>query len=278
MTTPVSKRRTPATQPLALVSALSLCFAATAPALAQTADQGLPTIVITGARFASDPGLLPIGATVISADDIRRAGVNDVNQAIRKIGGVYGRQSLDSSPDFSLDLRGFGANSNQNLVVVLDGVRMSENDLGSPMLSSIPIDTVERIEIIRGGSSVLYGDGATGGVINITTKRPGSPSSRGSVRAEVGQFGLRDVRASVAQTWDGFALDAAIGSQRSDNYRANNDFKTQSFSGGAQFNTSGGRVGVRLDSTRQDARFPGALSQKEFDADPRQSNRPNDFG
>ena len=83
----------------------------------------------------SDANVSGFSTTVISADDIRRAGVSDVNQAIRKIGGVYGRQSLDSSPDFSLDLRGFGANSNQNLVVVLDGVRMSENETLRVMLS-----------------------------------------------------------------------------------------------------------------------------------------------
>jgi iron complex outermembrane receptor protein len=70
----------------------------------------LAAVVITGSRFPSAESLEPIGATVITRDEIRRAGVNDVNAAIRKIGGVFGRQSLDSSPDFALDLRGFGTN------------------------------------------------------------------------------------------------------------------------------------------------------------------------
>ena len=167
MTIHAAPRCAPAIKPLALAFALSVCF--TAPAYAQTSHAHRS--LVTGARFASDPSLSPIGATVITADEIRRAGVTDVNQAIRKIGGVYGRQSLDGSPDFSLDLRGFGSNSSQNMVVVLDGVRMSENELSGPMLSTIPIDTVERIEIMRGGASVLYGEGATGGVIQIVTKR-----------------------------------------------------------------------------------------------------------
>jgi iron complex outermembrane receptor protein len=275
MTSPVAPRRAPAPTPLALVSALSLCCLASA---AQAAEPPLPSVVVTGSRFASDPALTPIGATVITADDIRRAGANDVNQAIRKIGGVYGRQSLDASPDFGLDLRGFGSNSSQNMVVVLDGVRMSENELGGALLSTIPIDTVERIEIIRGGSSVLYGDGATGGVIQIVTKRPTKDGNRGAVRAELGQFGQRDLRASVARTWDGFALDAAIGDQRTDNYRDNNEFKQTTFSGGAQWAYSGGRAGVRIDSARQDARFPGSLSLAQFEANPRQTNTPDNFG
>jgi iron complex outermembrane receptor protein len=273
MTFPVSFIRTPALTPRILAAAIAVCCSS---AFAQSTI--LAPVVITGARFASDPGLRPIGATVISADEIRQAGVGDVNSAIRKIGGVYGRQGLDGSPDFDLDLRGFGTNSSQNLVVVLDGVRLSENELRTAVLSMIPIDNVERIEITRGGSSVLYGDGATGGVINIITKRPVKQALRGTVFGEVGQFGLREGRASIAQAWDGFALDATIGALNTDNDRANNAFKQKTFSGGAQWSSKEGRIGLRIDSSRQDSRFPGSLSLAVFNADPHQTSTPNDFG
>jgi iron complex outermembrane receptor protein len=274
MTFSAALRTAQAFPPLALVSALSLCFGA--PAAAQ--DGAMPSVLITGSRFPSAAELPPIGATVITADEIRRAGVSDVNQAIRKIGGVYGRQSLDSSPDFALDLRGFGSNSSENMVVMLDGVRMNENELASPTLSTIPIETVERIEIIRGGSAVLFGEGATGGVIQIVTKRPGKDSGRGSLRAEVGQFHQHDVRASVAQSWEGMSLDAAIGNQGTDNYRANSEFRQTALSAGAQWTLGAGRVGVRIDSARQDSRFPGSLTLAQFLANPRQTLTPNDFG
>ena len=263
------------TSPLALVSALSLCFSAS---VAHAQDAGLPTVEITGSRFASVPELPPIGATVITADEIRRAGVADVTTAIRKIGGVYGRQSLDGSPDFGLDLRGFGTNSSQNMVVVLDGVRLSESEQVNAMLSTIQIDSVERIEIMRGGASVLYGEGASGGVINIVTKRPSKQGGRGNVFVEAGQFGQREARASMAKTWDGVALDAAIAEQRSDNYRANNAFKQTTFSGGAQWTLPEGRMGLRIDSARQDSRLPGSLTEAQFEANPRQTVRPDDFG
>ncbi|MBC7857696.1 MAG: TonB-dependent receptor [Burkholderiaceae bacterium] len=272
-----SASRTPALTPRALVSAISLCFIG-APALAQNVVQALAPVVITGARFASAPELAPIGATVITADEIRRAGVSDVNQAIRKIGGVYGRQSFTGSSDFDLDLRGFGTNSSQNMVVVVDGVRVSESEMGSIILSGIAIDTVERIEITRGGSSVLYGDGATGGVINIVTRDPARRGGRGSVFGEVGQFGLREGRAAVAQAWDSVALDAAVGGQHIDNYRANNAFKQVNFNGGAQWNTGAGRLGLRVESLRQDGRLPGSLTGAQFNADPRQTVTPDDFG
>ena len=271
MNTPAVPRRALAKKPLALCCALAL--AAFAPA---HADEAVPTVTITGPRFDSDPSLRPIGATVISAEEIRNAGANDVNEAIRKIGGVYGRQSLDASPDFGLDLRGFGSNSSQNFVVMVDGVRMSENEFGGSVLSTIPIDLVERIEIIRGGASVLFGEGATGGVIQVVTKRPGKNSARGSILAEVGQFQERMLRASAARSWDAFSLDAAVTRQTTDNYRLHNAYGLRSGNLGAQWAYSGGRIGVRVERALSEADFAGPLSLSQFNADPRQTFTPRD--
>ena len=251
---------------------------ATGAALAQSDAEVLPRIEVLGSRFASDPSLHPIGASVITAADIRSAGAADVNQAIRKFGGVYGRQSLVGSSDFALDLRGFGANSSQNLVIMLDGVRLSENDLAGAVLSTIPIETVERIEIVRGGSSVLFGGGATGGVIQIVTRRATANQTRASLRAEVGQFDLQDLRAALARSWDQVALDAAVGAQRSDNYRRHNAFEQRTFSGGAQWLHQAGRAGVRVESARQESQFAGSLSLLQFEDNPRHASTLRDAG
>ncbi|MRW86320.1 TonB-dependent receptor [Pseudoduganella sp. FT26W] len=269
-------------RPRLLAAAVSLCFATPFAAQAEDtvqAGQALASVVVTGSRFDADPSLAPIGATIISADEIRRAGASDVNAAIRKIGGVYGRQSLDGSPDFGLDLRGFGTNSSQNMVIVLDGVRLSENELSNAVLSTIPVDTVERIEILRGGASVLYGDGATAGVINIVTRRPGQYTSRGSVFLEGGQFHAGEARISATQSWNGFAADATLDHQRTDNYRDNNEFKQTHFSGGAQwFANDFDRIGFRYEGARQDMRFAGALTEAQYHANPRQTLTPDDNG
>ncbi|MFS2117329.1 TonB-dependent receptor plug domain-containing protein, partial [Herbaspirillum frisingense] len=141
----------------------------------------LAPVVVSASRFPNDPTFPPVAATVITAEQIREAGIDNANEAIRKLGGVYGRQSLAGPKDFPLDLRGFGTNGDQNMVVLLDGVRISENELSTPLLSSIPIENIERIEIVRGGSSVLYGSGATGGTIQIITRRPQANSGHGTV-------------------------------------------------------------------------------------------------
>ncbi|NNG24552.1 TonB-dependent receptor [Telluria aromaticivorans] len=273
-------RSAPALTPLALACALSSSIlAANACAQEQSVRAPeLPAVVITGARFPAQAADAPIGATVITADEIRRAGALDVNSAIRKIGGAYGRQSLDGSPDFGLDLRGFGSNSSQNLVILVDGVRMNENELSGATLASIPVDTVERIEITRGGSSVLYGEGATGGVINVITKRGAAPGYHGSLSVEGGRFDQHDVRASVRHGAGPLSFDLAAAHQGTDNYRDNNAFRQKGISGGFQWAVDGTRLGMRVDSARQHMRFPGSLTQAQFEANPRQTLTPNDFG
>lgn len=273
----VSHNSGAALKPLALVTALSALTVA--PAFSQSVDnKTLAPVVVTASRFASDPAQIPIGASVITADEIREAGINNVNEAVRKLGGAYGRQNFSGTQDFALDLRGFGTNSDQNLVVLVDGIRLSEPGLTPALLSSVAIESVERVEIVRGGSSVLYGEGATGGTVNIITKRGAQSGTRGTIVAEAGSFGHQELRGSAATGRDGFLFDANVGMQRADNYRDNNDVKQKNFSGGAQWSSNAGRIGLRIDVARQDSRFPGDITLEEFRADPGQTNTPNDFG
>jgi iron complex outermembrane receptor protein len=269
----------PALKPLALACAVSFSLFASAVHADEVADdKAIATVHVTGARFPSDAALPPVGATVITADEIRTAGVNDVNAAIRKIGGVYGRQSLDGSPDFGLDLRGFGTNSSQNMVILVDGVRLNENELAGAVLSTIPVDTVERIEITRGGSSVLYGEGATGGVINFITRRGTEQGYHGSLALEGGQFDQHDARATLRHGEGPLSFDLAANHQATDNDRANSSFRQKTISGGVQWAQDATRLGLRVESARQKSRFPGALTLAEFEQDPHQSNKPNDHG
>lgn len=272
-----SSRAGEAAWPLSLGAALSML--AGTPAFGQSNDvPALAPVIVTASRFASDPALQPIGASVITADEIREAGIDNVNEAIRKLGGVYGRQSFYGTQDFSLDMSGFGASSDQNLVVLVDGIRLSENELSPALLSSVPIDSIERIEIVRGGSSVLYGDGATGGTIQIITKRGAKKGLHGTIAAEVGSYGRRELRASATKGWGGFSLDANANTQHADNYRDNNASTQKNFSGGMQWASNEGRIGLRIEAARQDSRFPGSLSLAQFQQNPRQTNTPNDHG
>lgn len=266
-----------ALKPLALAIVFSFPVL---PASAQSDDiKTLAPVIVSATRFASDPGQTPIGASVITAEEIREAGITNVNEAVRRLGGVYGRQGLRGTSDFSLDLRGFGANSEQNLVVMVDGVRLSESELSPTMLSSVAIESVARIEIVRGGSSVLFGEGATGGTVHVITKRGAAPGTHGTAAVEAGSFGHRELRTTLTHNRDRFSIDANLGVLRADNYRDNNDIRQNNFSGGLQWALDGGgRIGFRVDAARQDSRFAGALTLAQVQQNPRQTNTPNDFG
>ena len=88
----------------------------------------------------------------------------------------------------TLDIRGFGETASSNLVILVDGVRLNEGDMGGAAISWIPVDSIERIEIVRGSGAVLHGEGATAGMINIITGR-GMTQPGGAVSVGVGASG-----------------------------------------------------------------------------------------
>jgi iron complex outermembrane receptor protein len=157
----------------AFVPALSALSLAVASAVqAQTADEKLhPVTVVTAFRIPQDPALLPMGVSVISAEEIRSAGVTDASDAIRWLGGVVTSIDTTGGRNPVLDLRGFGETARSNLVIMVDGVRINEGDMGGAAISWIPVDSIERIEVVRGSGAVLHGEGATAGMINIITGR-----------------------------------------------------------------------------------------------------------
>lgn len=272
MTTIVHPLRAPACLLAAATALLS------SPAL--MAQPTMKETRVTATRFAEPAESLPFGVSVISADDIRASGASNVNEAIIRLLGVPGRQDLLGGGEYTLDLRGFGTTADNNQVVIVDGIRVSEADLAGTRLSGIPIEAVERIEVLRGSGAVLYGEGATGGVIVITTKagagrqRPSGASLYGAA----GSDGLSDLRASAnVGTANGFALDAHAQKRRSDGFRDNQASDLQAGNVTGQWSNDWLRLGARVAQDRLDARLPGALSAAQYEADPSQATRPNDW-
>lgn len=261
------------------LAALPLALLAATSSLAQTSAATLATTVVSATRFSEPADTLPLGVSVITADDIRAAGVATVNEAVMRLLGVPGRQDLYGGGDYALDLRGFGSTADNNQVVVLDGIRLNEADLGGTRLAGIPIDTVERIEVLRGSGAVLYGEGATGGVIVITTKAGNGSSRRNaaSAFAGVGSNGLREWRGTATLAAGGFSLDVAGQRRASNNHRDNFRSEVDGASASAQWSNDNVRLGARHARDALDTRLPGSLSAAQYAANPRQSVTPNDW-
>jgi iron complex outermembrane recepter protein len=258
-------------------TALTLALAAAFPtAFAQS--RALKETVVTATRFAEPLQSLPLGVSVITADEIQASGAATINEALMRVLGIVGRQDFFGGGEYSLDLRGFGVTADVNQVVIVDGLRFSEADLGGTRLAGIPIESVERIEVLRGSGAVLYGEGATGGVIIITTKAGTGKERRNaaSVYGGAGTFRLRDLRANATVAGGGFSLDVAGQKRDSDNHRDNFRSETDAASVTGQWSSEWLRVGARLARDTLDTGLPGALTLAQFETNPRQTVTPND--
>src|SRR6478672_8659794 len=116
-------------------------------------------VVITATRFAQPAQEIPIGVSIITDEQIMRSGVNTLPQLLARQPGITVRDN-SGSPDQSVDMRGFGITGDQNTLVMVDGQRLSENELTTARWSTIPLSAIDRIEILRGSGAVLYGANA----------------------------------------------------------------------------------------------------------------------
>lgn len=258
----------------------AFCVLGVALAVPALAQQRLPAVTVTATRFAEPADALPFGVSVITAREIQDSGVGTVNEAIMKLLGVVGRLDTSGGNNYTLDLRGFGATAESNQVVIVDGLRLNEADLTSAGLSSIPIGSVERIEVLRGSGSVLYGEGATGGVIVVTTKAGSGAQRKTSAElyGAVGSHGLRERRANAVVAGGGFSVDVAASNRDSDGYRRNSATEYDAVSAAAQWSNDWLRVGLRTGRDASNSGLPGALSAAQYAADPTQAISLTEYG
>ena len=118
-------------------------------------------------------GLAGSNITIISSDEIAKSIGKDITEILKSYSGIQVR-SLYSGIDginSTIDMRGFGEAAKSNFLMLLNGRRLNDLDMGSVNFSNTPLSSIDRIEIVRGNSAgTIYGSGAVGGAINIVTK------------------------------------------------------------------------------------------------------------
>jgi vitamin B12 transporter len=188
---------------------------AAAPARAQDARAPaattLPSVAVTASRQTQSIADVLADITVIGADEIARAGAQSLTEFLQRQPGVEIVQNGGPGSVSGVFLR--GANRSQTLVLV-DGVRVASASAGTTSLEAIPLDQIERIEILRGPASSLYGADAIGGVIQVFTKR-GTAGFTGNVSAGGGTYGTWGVNAGVAGTTGPVRYAVQAGSRQS---------------------------------------------------------------
>jgi iron complex outermembrane receptor protein len=242
----------------------------------------LPSVVVTASRFATPLADAPIGMTVIDRDQIAASTASNLAELLGQQVSVQVRDNA-GSPDRRIDLRGFGVTGDQNTLILLDGRRLNENELASTRLSAIPLASIERIEILRGSGSVLYGGGATGGTIHIITRASANTSahapsetSQSSVGLVAGSLDTRELRASTGVSHDRVRFQADVSSLDTDNWRDNNALRQRNAGGELRTLFDQGFLALRLGAESQQIGLPGQRTIEEFKTKPRATSTPRD--
>ena len=186
----------------------------------------LDEVVITGTRTEEKVEKIPANITVIDKKRIEDSNAKNISDVLRSEEGIVVRDLIGNGKTAIVDLRGFGEAAASNTLGLLDGRRVNAIDLSGTDWTQIPLDQVERIEIKRGTGSVLYGDNAVGGVINIITKTPSEQwafsagSTFGSYSRNKDQFSISGGHGKIAGSLFG-SYDASQG------YRDNNELRVK---------------------------------------------------
>ncbi len=186
------------------MSRLSLCVAGVLlaplsfPMIATAADGDAVIVTATRTAQLADQVLAPV--IVITRDQIERSQPTDVADLLRFHAGLDIGRNGGPGQATSLFLR--GTNSDHTLVMI-DGVRINPGTIGGAALHNLDPAVIERIEIVKGPRSSLYGSDAIGGVINIITRRA-SAGTQADASAGAGNFGTRKLTAGARHVQDGW--------------------------------------------------------------------------
>ncbi len=226
-----------------------------------TADRILTEIVSTGANVS-----------VITADEIRASGATNLPEILHRVPGVTVR-SYSNAAQAEVDMRGFGEGSSSRVLVLVDGRRQNNPDMSGINWLGIPLDRIDRIEVVRGGASALYGNHALGGVINVITTTPTAERPldvTGSVA--LGSFLENQERLGLTLTGERARLRASAEHFATEGHRDRSAYRALNFSLGAGFDMS---EMISLDLAGRYANvfyeMPGGLTKDEFEDDPSQA-------
>ena len=215
-------------------------------------------ILVTATRLDPDNGKARGNTTIITAADIDKSTARTLPELLGREAGVLTRSLYGNNATGStVDIRGFGAASTQNTLILLDGRRLNDVDLSGVDFSVIPLQSIERIEITRNSGAVLYGDGAVGGAINIITRQPEMAGTAAFVKAGAGNLDTQQLDAQVSHNTGPLSVFLGAHGVSSDGYRDNNRLDQKNLNSDIRYTHNNTRFFLRSDWFDQDLDLPG---------------------
>ncbi|MFA5351467.1 MAG: TonB-dependent receptor [Candidatus Omnitrophota bacterium] len=237
------------------------------PGVSRAEDVNLDKIVVTPYGYGESLSKTAASVTVVTQGNIDNSNAQSAIDVLRPIPGIMVRDYYGNGAQASVDIAGFGEQAALNVLVLVDGRRVNDIDLSGVDWSQIPLDRVERIEVMRGGlGGVLYGDNASSGVINIITKK-GSGEPKLNLGIEYGSYDMNKQRLSL-----GGGIDDKFSYWLSGEHDSTNGYRNNSFS---KANNFASKLDYRFNEVLS-ANFssgfnastyglPGALFQSDID-------------
>ncbi|HYC42577.1 MAG TPA: TonB-dependent receptor [Noviherbaspirillum sp.] len=260
MTSPVLLR---AGKPLAIAVAVSAAF--TVSSYAQ--EKKLDSVVVTATRSPQIAREVLADNVVITSEEIARSGGTSLADVLQRQRGIELARNGGPGTQSSVFIR--GADNKQNIVLV-DGVRVGSSTSGGTSWNAIPLSQVDRVEIVYGPLSTMYGADAVGGVIQIFTKQgEGAPAPTVSVGA--GTYGTRNAEAGVSGSSEGFRYAIRAGHERTDGFSATKpgNFSFNPDRDGYTSTSASGQFGYQLAKGHEvGATFLHSLLKSQYDSSP----------
>ena len=226
----------------------------------------LPTVTVYASRIGDTKDSMPASIAVFTAADIEASGAHDLPELLKKKAGID-VHAMNGNPILtSIAMRGFGDNAFGRVKVVLDGEELNNVDMNAPNLTRIPLGSVERIEIVRGTSPVLSGDGAIAGVVNVVTDTH-DYEKRTKVTGRAGSqytFG-GNVQTKGGFEDEGVLYNASYDYLQSDGYRDRSAYDMHTVNAGLRKNfDNGSSVGFKANYQNAFYELPGSLTRSQW--------------
>jgi vitamin B12 transporter len=187
--------------------------------------QELDTIVIKSTRIDLPFKENSRTIDVITAKDIKNSAATNVADLLQQVAGVDIRRRGTAGSQADLHIRGGGFDQT---LLLIDGIKMDDSQTGHhTMNAALPIEVIERIEIIKGPAARVFGQNAFTGAINIVTKK--KLSNTLSANIETGSFGQLNGSVTVGEEFENSSIIAHVGVLTSDGYRTNSDYENKNY-------------------------------------------------
>lgn len=203
-------------------------------------------------------GLAGSNITIISSEMISSRPNDNIHEILEDFSGIEVRKYYDGVDNVKseIDMRGFGEAAKSNSIILLNGNRLNSIDMSFVDLSNIPLETIERVEIIRGGSgSTLYGSGASGGTINIVTKNSVNQNSIKSSYGSYNSFSGELFLSEPINDESSILFSSKI--VESDTYRNSGDYSNDSYLLNFSNEHDDTKINIDLASSNTDSDLPG---------------------